>query len=79
MATGENAPPPLHLPGDCDVVDFHFFLNALVRNGWWWSGDRRVLIHPRSPDYRVWFDRGSGNLGFSDRMTDVIVERIVQR
>jgi hypothetical protein len=35
-----------------------------------------MLIHPTHPDYRVWFDAGSGNLGFSDRMTEIIVGRM---
>ena len=57
-----------------DTSAHHAFLDALTRRGWLWTGDRRVLIHPRRPEYRVWFDSGSGNVGFSDRMTEAIVE-----
>ena len=52
------------------------YLGALTRRGWWWSADGRVLIHPAHPDYRIWFDAGSRNLGFSERMTEAIVNVI---
>jgi hypothetical protein len=59
-----------------DPPHHRVYLGALTRRGWWWSADRRVLIHPTHPDYRVWFDAGSGNLGFSGRMSELIVERM---
>jgi hypothetical protein len=52
------------------------YLGILTRRGWWWSADRRVLIHPAHPEFRVWLDPGSGNLGFSDRMTQTIVNHM---
>jgi hypothetical protein len=37
---------------------------------------RPPRAHPAHPEFRVWFDAGSGNLGISVSMTEMIVERI---
>jgi hypothetical protein len=59
-----------------DPPYYSFYLGVLTRRGWWWSTDRRVLIHPAHPEFRIWLDPGSGNLGFSDRMAEAIMGRM---
>jgi hypothetical protein len=51
------------------------FLDARLSNLWWWSRDRRMLIHPAYPEFRIWRDKA----GSTVRVEDVVYKSCESR